>query len=91
MKKMKKAVALLLGCVMLTSLVLCACNKVADFGGNYTSGHSETEEMFTAPSKLNPDNLAKAQEYCSSVDPKRCRSDYSRRPPHPFFLQIIHR
>ena len=70
MKKMKKAVALLLGCVMLTSLVLCACNKVADFGGNYTSGHSETEEMFTAPSKLNPDNLAKAQEYCSSVDPK---------------------
>lgn len=70
MKIMKKAVALLLGCVMLISLVLCACNKVADFGGNYTSGHSETEEMFTAPSKLNPDNLEKAREYCSSVDPK---------------------
>ena len=67
MKRTKKAVALLLGAVMLTSLALSSCTEAADFGGNNTSKGSETEEMFTAPTKLNPDNLKKAQDYCSSV------------------------
>ena len=74
MKRMKKAVALVLSGVMLTSLVLCACQKADESEGietgNGSDSESVTEELWTPPTKLNEDNIKKAQEYCSSVDPE---------------------
>ena len=72
MKRMEKAVALVLSGVMLTSLVLCACKKAdeTDGTGNVKDAESESEELWTPPAKLNEDNIKKAQEYCSSVDPE---------------------
>ena len=72
MKRMKKAVALVLSGVMLASLVLCACNKAdkTEGDGTGTDTKSVIEDIFTPPTKLNEDNIKKAQEYCSSVDPE---------------------
>ena len=72
MKRMEKAVALVLSGVMLTSLVLCACKKADETDGtvNVKDSESESEELWTPPAKLNEDNIKKAQEYCSSVDPE---------------------
>ena len=74
MKRMEKAVALVLSGVMLTSLVLCACQKADESEGKETGNgadsESVTEELWTPPAKLNEDNIKKAQEYCASVDPE---------------------
>ena len=71
MKRMKKAVALVLSGVMLASLVLCACNKAeeTEVNGNGADTESESEELWTPPTKLNEDNIKKVQEYCSAKDP----------------------